>query len=498
MRSLQKVSHQRPRPIEDQLEFLETQRGERRFEARRKRLRAFLRVMIPLGAIGLLVWVALGVVAGLRRTADALVIAEEVVFLAPRRVRVAEVHVQAGDILRADEPLLRLEAVEGTEELQLAALEVERARRRLAWFDAGGELAPFGEPLRSDRVSEAHRQVAEADLALATANARVIELEREHAAKRAALAAADRAREGQSAVLGERLAGAEAELEQARATLQTSRFDAHAAEHLSTLGVATAREAVARDAARRADEEAAIARSADRRALEGELATSLEVDGLADVADSATLAAVDAALEVARREALALERRAALWRDELARQERLDPAVENDPALVRVAARALHEIELELAEARYRRLEHELGGQVLRAPADGVVTWVAATAGSVVDRDALLLRLRAEETLRVVAYPTPDVARETPRGTPCRIHPADGGPVLDGVVEAVAGAWVPIPDELPARAMSGADLRVPVQIRLEASGTLVPGARCKIVFDEPAVSGAGNDGPRAR
>ena len=483
MKSLQKLGHSRPTsPAERaRLRLVESERvAQRERRIWIHRARRSVPFLIAAGLIALAVFL----VVGLRRVADGLVLAHRVELTAPARVRVAETYVRPGEECSRGDALIRLEAVTGAPERRRLEALIESRRQRLEWFDAGGEAEEFGRTLRADLVAEARREAGEADSERIVARARLESLRRERAELELSLAEEIEWQRGAVTVLADREAEAAALVREVQTKFELAGLDVAATEQLLGEGVVSERDVVSSRRELDATTFSAERTIASARALRGGLKTARNLVGITEERLEATLALADARVEAARREVLAADRRAELWRGIETHHMRYDPGPIDVPRLQELRHSVLA---AELAEAQAQLAEHDdaRGEKVLVAQTDGVVDRVFAVPGAVLEEGGPLLAYNDPGALRVVAYVTPELAPAVTVGQKCRLVAEGDRSEVDAVVASIGSAWTECPTSLPRRTSRTADLRVPVVIECasaEAAEHFRPNMRLKITF----------------
>jgi multidrug resistance efflux pump len=421
------------------------------------------------------------------RTVEGLVEADWVVSRAPARARVAELFVERGELVRAGQPLLRLEALDATQ-LDVAVAEVEQRRLRLAIAESGGETGGVDLGRRVDLAERAEIEFRMAESELAAHTAEVETLVRERAAADAELAREQARLATSLAALQQRIAGARATSAAATEEHRLASLDADSAQALHADGIAPARKV---DSAASKQSHTGHLRDAAESRLRALVAESEGLQRELDLESrrrAARLDELDARLEQAREELDGSRTRRDLWSALTSSRRELLPA---EPT----AGRDLRALELEFlrselseAEARLEAAERAAGNMVVVAECDGVVEGLRVQAGSAVEPEAELVRYYDPTRLTITAYAEPAQADWLREGLACTVTPEGADEELGATVVWSGAAWVPCPPQLAATAGGQGGLRVPIALSCSARDGLRPNMRVRIEVprtDEP-------------
>ncbi len=492
MRTLQRLSHQRPTTV-DPLARLRRERVE---ESVQKRRSAWRRVFKSAGTGLALLFVVLGPmlwVRSRRMVCDGLVQGVVRWERAASAARVAEVACQPSQRVQRGDRLLRLEAIGSEEARRPLEIEVEQARLRLDLLLAGGSLNESDPLRRIDQRFDLETKIREALTAGQILFARAVELAREREALQMLLAAeADARAAAREEILGA-LDQAQAERAAKGQIAAQSKTEAERSERLHAQGLVPWRDVerarVEQEHARIEHEACGAQVTALERRLEAAWAMERSQQEWGE-AQLRTQAERSRPLDI---EIQANQQSVQRWRDLASDRSLAEP---------RASATNLAAIEVELARQTLAQAQAKLeaamqarGEGWITAQSDGVIDRIEVHPGAAVEQGAALVSYVDTNELWVVAYLTEDDARRAEIGLPCRLVFDSDGFSFSARCSSLGAAWLTCPPEL-AQPRGRLDLRLPARIDFVPADhkdhVLRPGARVQAVFDldsKPAQGG---------
>ena len=461
--------------------------AERRGVARAERntwrmrlVRMALFMLVPIAAVLLAfkLW-------SLRLVADGLVRANVVTTVAPSRVRVAEVFVEAGQSVRRGDPLARLEALDRGRGLRARELALEEALLRLAVIESGGDLGEVDLARRSERLAEATRRVELARASTEIARSKLAEQLAAQAELEPSLTQARQARSEAVARMEASLAGARGEIDAARARQGLLEFDAVRTGQLTEDGFASERARLSARSELDAASAAIAGRAEAKAGLERELAAADQALLLEAARGPAALAAMDARVARARQELEAAVLEEGLWLELLDSRRQFAPEVAQTGASLRALELELAHTAVQRAQAELDAFDFELGHGLLRAEKSGRLDRIFVEVGAVVDQGAPIARLYDPAEVTVFAWVDPDRIGELELGGVASVVPSTRRTSIEGRITSIDQVWSLAPEQLPHLQVNAGSFMVPVGVECspaEGGELLVPNMRVQVVF----------------